>query len=34
QTVLNALNSSDIRVGKELSLSVAKRDTPSNYIEF
>ncbi|NFA61157.1 MBL fold metallo-hydrolase [Clostridium sporogenes] len=34
QTVLNALNSSDIRVGKELSLSVAKRDTPSNYIKF
>lgn len=34
QTVLNVLNNADIKIGRELSLSVAKRDKPSSYIEF
>lgn len=34
QTVLNVLNSANIKLNKDLSLSMAKRDMPSNYIEF
>ncbi|MBV7273285.1 MBL fold metallo-hydrolase [Clostridium thailandense] len=34
QTVLNVLNSANVKLDKDLSLSMAKRDIPSNYIEF
>jgi phosphoribosyl 1,2-cyclic phosphodiesterase len=34
QTVVNILNSAGINLDKDLSLSMAKRDMPSNYIEF
>lgn len=34
QTVLNVLTSAGIKLNKDLSLSMAKRDMPSNYIQF
>ncbi|MBI6872916.1 MBL fold metallo-hydrolase [Clostridium aciditolerans] len=34
QTVLNVLTSAGVKLDKDLSLSMAKRDMPSNYIEF
>lgn len=34
QTVVNVLNDAKIRLDKDLCLSMAKRDMPSNYIEF
>lgn len=34
QTVVNVLNDSCVKLDKDLSLSMAKRDMPSNYIEF
>lgn len=34
QTVLNILNEAKIDLNKDLTVSVAKRDMPSNYIEF
>ncbi|AKA71316.1 MBL fold metallo-hydrolase [Clostridium scatologenes] len=34
QTVLNILNEAKIDLNKDLNISVAKRDMPSNYIEF
>ena len=34
QTVLNVLNSAGVKLDKDLSLSMTKRDMPSNYIEF
>jgi len=33
QTVINILRENNITLGKELSISMAKRDMPSNYIE-
>ncbi|MCT8977528.1 MBL fold metallo-hydrolase [Clostridium sp. CX1] len=34
QTVVNVLNDSNVKLDKDLSLYMAKRDMPSNYIEF
>lgn len=34
QTVVNVLNDSGVKLDKDLSLSMAKRDMPSNYIKF
>jgi phosphoribosyl 1,2-cyclic phosphodiesterase len=34
QTVVNVLNNSGVKLEKDLSLFMAKRDMPSNYIEF